>query len=310
MSSPAPNLEEAINGAVDALHWLLHAPSLVSNEAIYPFAHVAISATTLKPWFTALRTQSSTRSAFIESIEPLLQQPPEHHRLGKFAERLIDFFLRNAPSELQLKHHATGVQRIERAGLTNRTVGELDFLLERNGKQLHWEMATKFYLFDPRLSHMNDGRNNALHCFVGPNRTDNLARKLRTLVDRQLPQSPPQPWPADGWQHEVLLKGWLFYPFGESLPPVAHSPEVNEAHLRGSWIEHRNARNLPDGQYIQLPRLRWLAHATRSSNDQSLTSAHIAAAEIQHPALYARVDSHGLEIDRTFVVPQSWMEEL
>jgi hypothetical protein len=43
------------------------------------------------------------------------------------------------------------------------TIGQLDFVVERE-QQEHWELATKFYLYDSKTSHFIGAKTIVLEC--------------------------------------------------------------------------------------------------------------------------------------------------
>jgi len=61
------------------------------------------------------------------------------------------------------------------------TVGELDCILSLNDRPIHLEIVYKFYLYDAVVG------TTELEHWIGPNRNDNLLKKLTKLKDHQLP---------------------------------------------------------------------------------------------------------------------------
>ena len=129
-------------------------------------------------------------------------------RLGKYVERFVSHQLANTEG---ISLIAENIQ----ISKDKITLGELDFLINKNGKPIHLEVIYKFYLYDPTLK--------GLDCWIGPNKKDSLVEKLNKLREKQLPllyskecekylksislQS------ADISQ-QVYFKAQLFVPFG------------------------------------------------------------------------------------------------
>ena len=141
-------------------------------------------------------------------------------RLGKYVERFISHQLANTEG---ISLIAENIQ----ISKDKITLGELDFLINKNGNPIHLEVIYKFYLYDPTLK--------GLDCWIGPNKKDSLVEKLNKLSEKQLPllfskecerylksislQS------ADISQ-QVYFKAQLFLPLGKN-PPIDTSINTN-----------------------------------------------------------------------------------
>ena len=222
-----------------------------------------------------------------------------HTRLGLYAENLLAWYFRWSA---ELLGHGVQV----RSQQSGATLGEFDFLLQRQQGCEHWEFACKFYLLVPpagQLAH-----------YIGPNLIDNLEEKSRKIFQAQLRlgQHPEaqrylqQPLTAA----RALLKGWLFYP-PEHMTALA---EINPAHCRGVWCRLSELLQLPGRQYAVLPRLAWLAPA-RVHTSQVLEVADLhqqLQRQFEHdarPVLAAQLSADGadwIEVGRVFIVPQDW----
>lgn len=133
-----------------------------------------------------------------------------------------------------------------------RTLGELDALIQTPNEVLHLELALKFY-----LGFGND--------WIGPNRRDYLADKIRHTRERQLPlahtllarQHLPTEWQPK--HSQALMRGCLFHPanaaFAAPLPV-----EVNDKHWQGRWCHIGDAAHyLPDGNWYIVAKPDWLS---------------------------------------------------
>lgn len=147
---------------------------------------------------------------------------------GKRMERFMSDYIR---SESNWDVRAENVQIID----DQRTVGELDFILENTQTQrlLHLELACKFYLYDPELS-KETAR------WIGPNRRDSLKLKLQKLGRKQFPllSNPATQKTLEQLNIEVAemeqalsIKSMLFLPAGSTATP----PGVNPKAIQGNW---------------------------------------------------------------------------
>jgi hypothetical protein len=175
-------------------------------------------------------------------------------RLGRYAERLMEFFLRE--SELyELVAANVPLRSAQGSGVekTHTTVGEFDYLIkDQQGAAWHWEMAVKFYLCHPNASTAIP------HDFKGPAGKDTLGLKLGKVFDKQLSHLPPSPYDNTVWQPAAYARGWMFYPHGEKTTACdALSPQ----HLRGWWqdVAQFASANFESNYFVHLPRLQWLA---------------------------------------------------
>ena len=171
-------------------------------------------------------------------------------RLGRYAERLLAFYLREGPlhrllaSNLPVRHATVTQDRTTR--------GEIDFLLtDPQGRGWHWELAVKFFVCD-RI-----GAQVGVDDFVGPGiRAEPLRSKLEKLFARQLPLPPDAPWNSQSWLCAAFAKAWIFYRLGKTVPACA---SFNPEHCRGWWLPRDAIDELPPGAYLIAPRARWLS---------------------------------------------------
>lgn len=105
---------------------------------------------------------------------PFNETIPDNLRLGKRVERFVSAELyQNINIEILLEN-----QQVQNEKLT---IGEIDCILKLNDTPIHLEIIYKFYLYDPKIG------NTEIEHWIGPNRNDNLLKKLTKLKDKQLP---------------------------------------------------------------------------------------------------------------------------
>lgn len=178
-----------------------------------------------------------------------LAQANRQLRLGRYAERLLAFYLREGPlhkllaANLPLRHSNVTEDRTTR--------GEIDFLLtDPQGRGWHWELAVKFFVCDSLAAQVG------VDDFVGPDRAEPLRSKLAKLFTRQLQLRPDAPWNTRSWHCAAFAKAWIFYRHGKAVPAC---DSFNPRHCRGWWLPRDAIDELPPGPYLIAPRARWLS---------------------------------------------------
>ncbi len=246
-----------------ALEWLLTSPPLLSAAApgsvgshasVQRFTELELGA--IRAWLADLRVSphdfvdfmSRARDQARTSNAPgrLLSEPL---RLGRLAERLLEYFLRFGPLHT---HVASNLPiRFDGAGSDRTTVGEIDFLLRSpTGEPLHWELAVKYFLCQVW------GKEAAACDFKGPDSKETFDYKLHKLLVRQLSHDAPAPHGGLAWQPQAVARGWMFYRFGHAVP---RCDVLSADHLRGWWLPLDEVNQLnPRHRYVELPRSRWM----------------------------------------------------
>ena len=302
---------------VRALAWLLAAPDLLDPLAPQWGGRIAtldVDVATVADWLDALDRDPAPLHAYLNMANVT--------RLGRYAERLMAFYFgwtgRLVAYGLQVRAAA------------NDTIGEFDFLLREGAALIHYEFATKFYLFEscPATHGTND--------FVGPNLADTLGAKMDKILNRQLAlgRHPAAqsclPQPIE--RAQALVKGWLFYPRSSLAASTAMMASgVSLRHCRGFWCSLSEFLGCgleigtADAGFLVLPRLAWLAPAQTGAGE---VLDHVAMR--QHLQAYFAVQSMPLmlavmrreevegrqvqkeqrarEIARGFIVPDDWRE--
>jgi len=147
-----------------------------------------------------------------------------------------------------------------------RTLGEIDFIVQKGMEVIYIENAFKFYLFDPTLTE------STLSPWIGPNRSDSLLRKLNHIKTGQFPllQKPEtiQLLQAHGLKPEnikqcVLFKGLLFEPHGNPITPKP----LNKEAVVGSYFHFRGLAQFKTSKfYIQRLKINWILQPETAVN--------------------------------------------
>lgn len=280
------------NDAVRELAWTLVSPPLIETAAC-PLRHPlqasdwAARPQVLGDWLLQLDAMPDALIAFLQ------QQPVR--RLGHYYECLWQFALQAAPGVELLAHNLP-----VRAG--TQTLGELDLLLRDQEGVHHVELAVKFYL--------GIAETGGAVRWWGPNPRDRLDLKLDHLCRHQLPLSghpaarellPRGPVHASFW-----MGGWLFDPSGVDLPAL---PGQTGNRPRSRWQLDQDWSPEAGEEWIEVPRLSWLAPLRRSGRPAAL----LEPAELSRPRLLARLqeqaDGSWHEVQRMFLLPNDWITQ-
>ena len=301
--------------AINDLRWLLLAPPLLNpNHPRFVEAIVTFNAdqmALIAPWLNTIAP---------DHLQAWLDTKPIGHRqrLGRYAELLIEYFLRNGPTHqllaANLPIRADTASRRTKAQIDHTTVGEIDYLVRDNNDpphvQRHWELAVKYFL-------CRDASDSSPANFMGPDSVEVFEDKLVKLFDRQLTHTPPAPWDTLLWWRQAYTRGWIFYPQAQ---PNIQPDWLHPRHPRGVWLHHQSMNaNLNDQRFVVLDKQRWLARARcDEQSGKSLSKGQLRDTISQwwcedRPGqrwpsgiLVASLDDEGLEDQRLFIVPNHW----
>lgn len=226
-----------------------------------------------------------------------------HMPMGRYFEQLLIYALERDPIyELLAANRQLIVEK--------QTLGELDLILyNRQSKQReHWEVALKFYLQTaPRAEH---------DFYLGPSAKDYLAKKMKSLFERQLPlaKHPLIGEEFGALKSRLFLKGMLFFPLsGDATLPKFWNPKAP----LGRWIKFQDfskARFEPSSVFKVLRKPDWMAPYSEQE-EPGLSKGKIeeqVLANIEQsgrPQLVARLPSDTptyREAERFFVAPDVW----
>ena len=292
---------------VRALAWLLSSPDLLDQQSpVWRGAIVAPvlpSPQLLAPWLSHL-------DLYPGPLHQALHHAPTK-RLGLYAEILFAFFLAETG-----KLFAHGLQVNDEQA---HTVGEFDFLVREGEGLVHWELATKFYLF---FSGAVSGQSGApdLFSYLGPNLADTLGAKMKKIVQQQLRlgMHPAAKifLPLPLLRSQALVKGWLFYrdtEAGRSGPAV---DGVSEHHCRGHIWTLCDVQDMQECEGVILQRLAWLA-PVQMAVDAVFGKQELLAQIKSHfsistaPLLLAITvtrDGMAREVRRGMLIPDDWWD--
>lgn len=305
------------------LRWLLLSPPLLNPNFEAFQGKVALfddsEKSQIASWLASLDSDAALRN---ELTQWMANKPPKMIvRLGRYAEHLVEFFLRFGPT------HRLAVANLQIKSAPNvngkkdhTTLGEIDFLLhDAQANPFHWELAVKYFvcrdIAHPQVSDL-----------MGPDSAESFDQKIEKVMGKQLRQTPPPPLDQINWQPQALTRGWMFYRFGGSQPRIG---ELSEDHSTGFWIEHRYIAELPQSTYMLLPRARWLSRAvfTQAQVDQmafdlagvgdavtGLWASRVPSASWPSGAMVISLTSNAgcgcdlkwIETARGFVMPNDW----
>ena len=257
--TPALNAARAAHTARE-LRWLLLSPPLLdTTSGAHPAAIQQFTLSerqAIAQWLAEVDRDPEPLWRFVHpgapaGVDAARWRAPSP-RLGRRAERLMEYFLRHGPVHRLLAANVA-LREVSPQGLRT-TTGEIDFLLQdAQGQRWQWELAVKFYLCTARGAHATPAD------FIGPDRVDTLATKLNKMFGRQLRHTPPAPWDAEPWTPAACTRGRLFYRWGDAIPAT---PGVAADHLRGDWIERDRLGELADADrpiWQVVPRSDWMA---------------------------------------------------
>jgi uncharacterized protein len=299
---------------IDALRWLLTSPPLLSAQAASTYgsgAQIAqFSATDLQhinAWLAAVEQQPQLLAGWLATARANVRgHQPGVLRLGRLAERLLEFYLRHGPTHriaaanLPLRYDSQ-----QRQGIDHTTRGEIDFLLhDAHGVPLHWELAVKYFLCHAQ------GSAASAQDFIGPDGAETLHKKLEKLFMRQLAHVPPLQSPAGSWRPQAFTRGWMFYRLGHAIPSCGL---LDPLHCKGWWLPFDELDALPDAAYVLLDRQHWMPPVQRDVRQSACSRAALREQLIDvwkrsedrraSALLIAQLNDAGAELARYFVQP-------
>lgn len=172
-------------------------------------------------------------------------------RLGKRVERFSSHLIRQH-KEINILAENIQIQN------NKTTLGEIDCILERNEQPIHLEIVYKFYLFDPNFG------SHELEHWIGPNRNDNLIKKLTKLKEKQLPLLfKPQTksllnkfnLEPNKIDQQVYFKAQLFVPLNGKKPSFKL---LNSNCTKGFYIKKKELNQFKNCKFFIPSKVNWL----------------------------------------------------
>ena len=146
-------------------------------------------------------------------VQPHAKAANAPPRLGRLAEALMDFFVRQSPA---MQWEASGVKIFHRnqAGEpTAQQLGELDYLWrDGNGDLVHAELAVKFYALANDSNAGLAGWQQSALAAIGPDGHENWQHKWHKLLHKQLAHDLPTPWADTPVKRIAHVRGRWFVP--------------------------------------------------------------------------------------------------
>lgn len=283
--------------AVRDLAWLVQAPPLLAEGPALPARDDADA------WFAALDAEPADLDAWLEGWRLSAWQP----RLGRYVERLLEFWLARHPTARLLGSRVP----VSQAG---RSLGDLDLVAGlADGSVACWEVAFKCYCIagdpaEPGAWWTPDGR-------------EALAEKLDHLRGQQLPlATSPAARAALGLDATTTLRagalivGWLF---GRDGAPTLRPAGIGDC--PGGWWQETGSeppRTRQPARYVLLERAELIAPLRLADDRRRLLASGELRSSLQRrppeapPANVAVVvpDLAGgwVERERGVVVPPGW----
>ncbi|WP_439335600.1 DUF1853 family protein [Thalassobellus sediminis] len=190
---------------------------------------------------------------------------PDNLRLGKRVERFVSRELeKDDRIEVLLENTQIQNQKL--------TIGELDCILKFNETPIHLEIIYKFYLYDPTI-----GATEIEH-WIGPNRNDNLLKKITKLKEKQLPllynvHTKPHidalNLNTESILQRVCFKAQLFIPYNTS---AVDFKLLNKGCLKGFYIPFSEIEQFTSCKFYIPNKVDWLLEVQTHVNWLSYTS--------------------------------------
>ena len=301
-----PSLSEILDRHHTALAkelvWAIGSHPLLRNDVPKEF----------KPWDGPGRSallfdllDAADDATFTVALEEKWNQWGAPSRLGQRFEHLVRHWFDRHPD--WTVHAANEVINSE-----SRTMGELDLLLEHEGKWTHIELAFKFYLGRVQSGEWSE--------WIGIDPRDRLDRKMSKFA-RQLTLTNTalgSEWvESKGWQvhdHGMWMKGWFFVHFKSLSRPKLPKHASPESQF-GWWCHRADWPSVwnESGTWIALEPHHWLRVRHDARDVHVLTRAAEAfewvperRATMVCQAAWSGTD--WIELSRGVVVPDSWPE--
>ncbi len=212
------------------LWWLLTTPNIVEDAAGTHISSAEKESLLSDAWDWMQRD-----AVHPSNLEGWVENKHRQRKLGLYAEDLLHYYLQWG-SPWRVRCHDIQIQE------NRRSIGALDFILERDGEIEHWEMTVKFYLQHKATGEWTD--------WVGADQRDSLHKKWAHFHNKQLLLS-QHPATIDRLALENISAptkrriwhcGMLFAEWNATcvLPKPTEYGCVHPAQPLGYWIRRRD----------------------------------------------------------------------
>ena len=147
------------------LWWLLTTPHIIEDS------DVGISSTQKENVLPDAWNWIQRDAECPSNLQSWVQNPHRQRKLGLYAEDLLHYYLQWG-SPWRVRWHDVQIQEHK------RSIGAIDFILEKDGIIEHWEMTVKFYLQHRATGLWTD--------WVGADQRDSLHKKWAHFHNKQL----------------------------------------------------------------------------------------------------------------------------
>jgi hypothetical protein len=225
--------------------------------------------------------------------------------LGHYFEKLCFFWVRKDP---ELKLIANNIQ-VKAKG---RTLGEIDLIVESEGRTEHWELAVKFYLATGNAKNFKD--------WVGPNPVDRFDLKLNKIKSRQLELSSTAEAARELEKYGIsqlckkyFIKGYLYYSLNKDQEPFIMA---NPYHNRSWWLYEDQIDLLRNKELVRKEKRQWLSQNLFQEEDLvpfSRIPNLLRSRKLLKPQLFSIVEKQGkefVEISSGFIALRNWPEKI
>lgn len=221
----------------------------------------------------------NTESIFTDSTNPFTQSlfKVSNHDFGLKESKIIPTLMLGKRAEYFFKHQITNSKQYHilkeniQIQKEKRTLGEIDFILEdsKTKKLIHVEISYKFYLYD------SDNEGVEINKWIGPNRNDDLVKKVTKLKSHQFPllfsEIGKAAIPGINFnllEQEVLFKAQLFIP---RQLKNKNFTSINSKSIRGFYYSYHHflKNNHSDNLYYIPSKQDWLAKPSSNNNWKS-----------------------------------------
>lgn len=230
---------------------------------------------------------------FNHKTYPFINSNFNQIRLGKLVEELLNFqFTQLEDIKVIAKNLQISKNKI--------TIGELDFLINKNSKTIHLEVIYKFYLYDNTIKSDND-----LEKWIGPNRKDTLIYKLNKLKNKQLALLHSTQCKTilenldlnyRAIKQYVCFKAQLFLPYNFNEKLIT---SLNKNCIVGFYISVKDVGQLSDYKFYIPEKLDWLNVPNHNvdwlSFDNSLLKLNAILSEKRSPLVWLKDANSNLQ---------------